>query len=517
MSSKGWTSIIALTLFATLALPLQLPAQDAAKPHHSHQYHHYRLIDMGTLGGPNSYNESNPPEIVINAHGAATIGADTSLPDPFPSNCFIDCFVSDAVVWQHGVLTDLAALEPGYSSFPSAINARGEVVGVAENGQIDPITGSFEEVAVLWKNGVINLGTLGGTQSVANGISNRSQVVGVALNAVPDPFANSPLYCGTFAQCFLVTPAATEAHAFRWTEAGGMQDLGALGGPDSAASFVNQRGQIAGEFFTSFTPNPSTGVPTLDPFFWENGKMVDIGSLGGTLGIPSWMNNSGQVVGFSNVAEDQSNHAFLWDRHHNPPLMDLGTLGGTYSGANWINDAGAIVGVSNLAGDQTARAFLWKNGVMTNLGTVAGEPCSGANSINSHGQIVGFGSGDCFNEDHAALSENGGSLVDLQTLVLPGSGVTLTNAIFINDQGEIAARGVLSNGDGRAVVLTPCDENHPGVEGCDYSMVDAATAAKTAAAAQNAARPHVPSTTQSLSRSPWSNRYHMRGLPSTSK
>ena len=308
-------------------------------------------------------------------------------------------------------------------------------------------------------------------------------MAGVALNAVPDPFANSPLFCGTFAQCFLVTPAATEAHAFRWTEAGGMQDLGALGGPDSAASFVNQRGQVAGEFFTSFTPNPSTGVPTLDPFFWENGKMVDIGSLGGTLGIPYWMNNRGQVVGFSNVAEDQSNHAFLWDRHHNPPLTDLGTLGGTYSSATWINDAGEIVGDSNLAGDQTGRAFLWKNGVMTNLRTVAGDPCSGANSINSQGQIVGFGSADCNNEDHAALSENGGPLVDLQTLVLPGSGVTLTNAVFINDQGEIAARGVLSNGDQRAVVLIPCDEKHPGVEGCDYSLVDSATLPPSAAPA----------------------------------
>ena len=71
-------------------------------------------------------------------------------------------------------------------------------------------------------------------------------------------------------------------------------------------------------------------------------------------------------------------------------------------------------------------------------------------------------------------------MVDLQTLVPPGSGVTLTNAIFINDRGEIAARGVLSNGDQRAVLLIPCDENHPGVEGCDYSLVDAATLQQSA-------------------------------------
>jgi probable HAF family extracellular repeat protein len=172
----------------------------------------------------------------------------------------------------------------------------------------------------------MSLGTLGGNQSVANAVNDRGQVAGVALNAIPDPFANSPLPflgCGTFAQCFLFVPAATETHAFRWAEAEGTQDLGALGGPDSSASFVNQRGQIAGEFFTSFTPNSSTGVPTLDPFFWENGTMVDIG----TLGYPFWMNNRGQVVGDSNVAGDETTHAFLWDKKEG--LTDLGTLGGS--------------------------------------------------------------------------------------------------------------------------------------------------------------------------------------------
>jgi probable HAF family extracellular repeat protein len=485
MKSKGLTCIIAMTLLA-VAIPVSLTAQNTAKRHHHHRYHHYQLIDPGNLGGPQSFFETNPPESIINARGGAVATIDTSTPDPFPSNCFIDCFVSDAVVWQRGVLTDLGALVAGYSSIAESINSRSEVVGVSENGQIDPLTGNYEAVAVLWKDGSVNLGTLGGNQSVANAINDRGQVVGAALNASPDPFANSPVpSCDipfSFSWCFLFVPAATESHAFRWTEARGMQDLGTLGGPDSSASFVNQSGQIAGVSFTSFTPNPLTGVPTLDPFLWESGKMVDIGTLGGTWGVPHWMNNRGQVVGASNVAGDQNAHAFVWDGHHNPPLTDLGTFGGSNSNAAAINDKGEIVGGADLAGNQESHAFLWKNGAMTDLGTVAGDACSLAYSINSQGQIVGWArAGGCGDGDHAFLWEDGGPIVDLQSLVQLGSGLTLYMATFINDQGEIAALASLSDGNQRAVVLIPCDENHPGVEGCDYNLVEATAAARVQA------------------------------------
>jgi probable HAF family extracellular repeat protein len=145
---------------------------------------------------------------------------------------------------------------------------------------------------------------------------------------------------------------------------------------------------------------------------------------------------------------------------------------------------------------------------MIDLGTLPGENCGNVWGINASEQIVG-GSLDCQTPQngsgHASLWENGGPMVDLNTLVASGSDLTVTYAFFINDRGEIAAQGVLSNGDTHAFLLIPCDEHHPGVDGCDYSMVNAATAT------QSAAPRYVPSGTRRPSQSRWTNQYHIGG------
>ncbi len=46
-------------------------------------------------------------------------------------------------------------------------------------------------------------------------------------------------------------------------------------------------------------------------------------------------------------------------------------------------------------------------------------------------------------------------LLDLNTLLAPGSGVTITNATGITDGGLIAATGVLANGQIDAFLLSP--------------------------------------------------------------
>ncbi len=159
-------------------------------------------------------------------------------------------------------------------------------------------------------------------------------------------------------------------------------------------------------------------------------------------------------------------------------MQDLGTLGGSSSGPSMINDLGEVVGASLLPGDNQFDAFLW-DGKMHDLGAIQG--CAAALAINVRSQVVGNW-GDFPNCDAGAfLWEHGGPIVDLSTLISPPTKLSVL-VIGINDRGEIAGNADNANDIGHAILLIPCDENHPDIEGCDYSLVDAAAAAGVDAA-----------------------------------
>src|SRR6266705_4522402 len=116
MKPRTLTCITAITVFAALAIPVRLAAQGHIR---------YRVIDVGTLGGPNSslpgsFFEGIATESLSRA-GTFAGQADTATHDPYAPNCFNpDCLVSHAIQWRDGVLTDLGALH-STESLSSAI------------------------------------------------------------------------------------------------------------------------------------------------------------------------------------------------------------------------------------------------------------------------------------------------------------------------------------------------------------------------------------------------------------
>ena len=462
MKSKTLTCITTMILFA-LALPGQLAAQHTQ----------YKLIDIPTLGGPKASGQGNGigTSQFLNSSGIVVGSADTSTPDPNAPNCASpDCFLGHAFRWQDGVLADLGTLPGGNgtaNSGANSVNARGWIAGFAQNGEIDPLLSSPEGHAVLWKNGQINdLGTLGtGTESAALYVTNGGEVVGIStINTTFDPFA-------------FFGPWRSPTHAFI-EKNGVMRDLGTLGGPDSfvPGGCNDERNElVAGSSFTNSIANSTTGLPTMDPFLWENGTMTDIPTLGGTFAVAQCANNRGQVVGQSNLTGDVgcngsldscNQHAFLWDHG---TLTDLETLGGSFSVVVWLNNAGEAVGGANTTGDELFHATLWRNGTIKDLGTLPGDCFSLAYAVNSKEQIVGTSFACDFSVARAVLWDKG-SIIDLNATIPPNSSLQLRETFNINDRGEIVGEGFPVgcndvNVCGHSFLLIPCD--HAGTQGCE--------------------------------------------------
>jgi len=141
-------------------------------------------------------------------------------------------------------------------------------------------------------------------------------------------------------------------------------DLGTLGGANvsfSTPAAVNVSGQVVGlslmpqDRFRAFSWTPAGG-------------MINLGTLGGTYSDAMAVNDMGQVVGESFTPGDVEAHAFSWTQAEG--MIDLGTLGGWFSQAVAVNDVGQVVGTSFPTDSNLEfHAFSWtRAGGMVDLG-----------------------------------------------------------------------------------------------------------------------------------------------------
>lgn len=296
------------------------------------------------------------------------------------------------------------------------IGADGSVVGSGTNAD-------FLGRAFVWKDGATTfLPTLGGPSAYATAI-NGATVIGASMSG-----------------------DVTRGFVYRGGD--DIRSVGTLYGGDSIAYGINAAGQVVGES-TDASGNSRA-------FLYSGGMLTDLGTLGGTDARARGINDAGMVVGGSQPGPGFPNdgaHAFLY---RDGAMQDLGTLGGGFSWAEAINDAGQVAGYSLVAGDNAWHPFLYSGGAMHDLGSFGGL-YSEARAINAAGVVVGYSSFADFGFSHAFMYADG-ALVDLNTIT-DGLGIqVLTDAVGINDAGQIVANSCNDFGYCAPVLLTPMPE-----------------------------------------------------------
>jgi probable HAF family extracellular repeat protein len=301
----------------------------------------------------------------------------------------------------------------------------------------------------------IDLGTLGGKNSWTNygGINDRGENVGLSETSVPDPDGEDFCAMGTHLTC----------RGFYWRN-GHMTALPTLGGNNAQASAINNRGLIVG---ISETPDLDPGCPSskpgkiISPVIWERGEAHALPTLAGDLdGFVQGLNDRGQAVGSTGTCGNLSIHAVLWD---DDTAFELPGLGRDGNAAYAINNHGQAVGYVSSADGTTIVASLWQNGArgaVTSLGILPGDGAAFATGINNRGQVVG----STFNSSgwSRGFIWQDNVMTDLNTLIRADSNLFIIAASNVNERGQISGMATVLTGPDmgkiHAILLTPASE-----------------------------------------------------------
>jgi len=324
----------------------------------------------------------------------------------------------------------------------------------------------------------VDLGTLGGSASIANGVSvigtgdtvvgggnvftdayqhavytnslgyleDLESLIGVYGNSVANGIGSKGAITGTSDQ-IIDSDGDIASHAFYFVSSRkGLMDLGTNGGT-LAEGNATQSGIVVGA-------STVADDVAYTAFYWTAKKgIVNLNTLAGDGGLQGYnsyaygINTEGIVVGNSD-SPDGTTHAVAWTLKPRV-IVDLGTLGGSYAQANAINDASPFlaVGFSTLVGDAQTDAFVETQGVgPQDIGTLGGSYAQ-ANGVNDSGVVVGSSNITGDTDVHAFVWTQSGGMVDLNSLLPGGSPfIELSSANGIAADGTIVGIGLAQDG-----------------------------------------------------------------------
>jgi probable HAF family extracellular repeat protein len=311
-----------------------------------------------------------------------------------------------AIAAEKYTVRDLGELVAGGSV--EGINNQGQIVGAVPVGPA--------RFNGWWFDGkkIVDLGNCGGVGCRAMDINAKGQIVG---NIGRDAYIYSD---------------------------GKFVDIAAFVRPPGISLALNELAEVVGWY--TLIPVPGADFPSeRHAFLYRGRKLTDVGTLGGKESVATDINVQGHVVGYSSTYSGET-HAFLFAQDR---MLDLGTLGGTESSASSINDRGQVVGKANIIGSNRPHAFLYADGKMSDLGVLEGQDKeSAALCINQSGQIVGTSGSRGF-----LYSQ--GKMLDLTALLPKEAGWKALTPRCLNDRGQIAGVGILSDGKAHIFLMTP--------------------------------------------------------------